>query len=120
MQGDKTMEFVRMRKQDQESDADSTKRQRMLLQGIIDKDAKVESVGKINGLIDILGNNMSTNMDQNHITDLYKNYRDSCKSVEEFSLEGEDTSIDGVYYLLVPAEDIQAARDRMMGVDEEE
>src|SRR5699024_8739364 len=63
MDGDKTMEFVRMRKQDPEGDAGRTKRQRMVLQGIIDKGAKVESVGNINGLIDILGNNMSTNMD---------------------------------------------------------
>src|SRR5699024_12698030 len=62
MDGKKTMEFVRMRTQDPEGDAGRTKRQRMVLQGIIDKGAKVESVGNINGLIDILGNNMSTNM----------------------------------------------------------
>jgi len=120
MDGKKTMEFVRMRKQDPEGDAGRTKRQRMVLQGIIDKGAKVESVGNINGLIDILGNNMSTNMDFDDMKDLFKNYRDARKNVEEFSLEGEDTRIDGVYYLLVPDEEIQAARDRMMGVDEEE
>src|SRR5699024_2132190 len=56
MDGKKTMEFVRMRKQVPEGDAGRTKRQRMVLQGIIDKGAKVESVGNINGLIDILGN----------------------------------------------------------------
>src|SRR5699024_4891424 len=120
MDGKKTMEFVRMRKQDPESDEGRTTRQRMVLQGIIDKGAKVESVGNINGLIDILGNNMSTNMDYQDMKELFKNYRDDRKNVEEFSLEGEDTRIDGVYYLLVPDEEIQAARDRMMGVDEEE
>src|SRR5699024_2455469 len=114
------METVRMRKKDREGDAGRTKRQRMVLQGIIDKGAKVESVGNINGLIDILGNNMSNNMDFDEMKDLFKNYRDARKNVEEFSLEGEDTKIDGVYYLLVQDEEIQAARDRMMGVDEEE
>src|SRR5699024_3157650 len=120
MDGKKTMEFVRMRKQDPEEIAVRTNRQRIVLEGIIDKGAKVESVCNINCLIDILGNNMSTNMDFDYMKDLIKNYRDAPKNVEEFSLEGEDTRIDGVYYLLVPDEEIQAARDRMMGVDEEE
>src|SRR5699024_12198551 len=88
MDGDKTMEFVRMRKQDPEGDAGRTKRQRMVLQGIIDKGAKVESVGNINGLTDILGNNMSTNMDIEDKKDLFKNYRDARKKVQEISLEG--------------------------------
>src|SRR5699024_12366914 len=105
--GEQTMEFDRMRKQDLEGDAGRTKRQRMLLQGIIDKGAQVESVGNINGLIDILGNNMYTNMDFDDMKDLFKNYREARKNVEEFSLEGEDTRIDGVYYLIVQDEEIQ-------------
>src|SRR5699024_1499351 len=97
-----------------------TKAQLMVLQGIIDKGAKVESVGNINGLIDIIGNNMSTNMDFDDMKDLFKNYRDARKNVEEYSLEGEDTKFNGVYYLLVAEEENQTERDRMMGVDEEE
>src|SRR5699024_7487555 len=77
----KTMEYVRMRKHDPEGDAIRTKRQLIVLQGIIDKYATVESVSNINGLIAILGNTMSTNMDFDDMKDLFKNYRDARKIV---------------------------------------
>src|SRR5699024_8173863 len=63
MDGDKTMSFVRMRKQDPSGDFGRTKRQRQVIQGIVEKGASVGSITKINGVIDILGNNMATNMD---------------------------------------------------------
>lgn len=118
MNGDKTMAFVRMRKKDPEGDAGRTKRQRMVIQGIIDKGAKVESVGNINGLIDILGNNMATNMDFGDMKDLFKNYRSARSNIEEHSLEGEGTKIDGVYYLIVPDAELAKARERIMEVED--
>src|SRR5699024_3937193 len=113
MDGKKTMEFVRMRQQDPEGDAGRTKRQRMVLQGIIDKGAVVESDGNIHGLSKILGNNMSTNVNFDDRKDLFRYDRDALKNVDEFCLEGEDKRSDGVYDLLVPDEEMQAVRDRM-------
>src|SRR5699024_11396613 len=61
MDGTQTMHFVRMRKQAPEGDFGRTKRQRKVILGIIDRGATVGSIPKINGTIDILGNNMTTN-----------------------------------------------------------
>src|SRR5699024_3320900 len=63
LDGDKTMAFVRMRKDDPDGDFGRTKRQRQVIEGIVDEGASAASVTKIHGLIDVLGSNMETNMD---------------------------------------------------------
>lgn len=107
LDGDKAMHFVRMRKQDPEGDFGRTKRQRKVIEGIIDKGASVGSVTKIDNMIDILGNNMATNMDFDDMKKLLTGYRDTRKNIDDYQLEGTGTNIDGVYYLLVPDEEIQ-------------
>src|SRR5690625_644843 len=101
MDGDKTMAFVRMRKEDPDGDFGRTKRQRQVIQGIINEGASAASVPKINSLIDILGNNMSTNMDFDDMKNLLSNYRDTRKKFDEYQMKGTGTKIGGIYYLLV-------------------
>jgi len=79
MDGDKTMSFVRMRKQDPDGDFGRTKRQRQVVQGIVNRGATVGSVTKINGVIDVLGNNMATNLDFDDMKDLLADYRNTVK-----------------------------------------
>lgn len=110
MEGHETMGYVRMRKQDPEGDFGRTKRQRQVIQGIVDKGATVGSVTKINGLIDILGDNMSTNMDFDDMKKLLSDYRDTRKHFIDYQMEGEGTRIDGVYYLQVNNEEIEKVR----------
>lgn len=107
MDGAKTMAFVRMRKQDNAGDFGRTKRQRQVIQGIVDRGASVGSVNKIGGVIDVLGNNMATNLDFEDMKNLFSNYRGVRKNVDNYMLEGSGTTIDGIYYYLVPDEEIQ-------------
>ena len=107
LDGDKAMHFVRMRKQDPEGDFGRTKRQRKVIEGIIDRGASVGSVTKIGSMIDILGNNMATNLDFNDMKKLLSGYKDTRKNVVSYQLQGSGTNIGGVYYLIVPDEEIQ-------------
>ncbi|WP_042222041.1 LCP family glycopolymer transferase [Oceanobacillus manasiensis] len=107
MDGAKTMAYVRMRKQDNAGDFGRTKRQRQVIQGIVDRGASVGSVNKIGGVIDVLGNNMATNLDFEDMKNLFSNYRNVRKNVDNYMLEGSGTTIDGIYYYLVPDEEIQ-------------
>src|SRR5699024_9007439 len=50
MDGEKTMAYVRMRKEDPEGDVGRNKRQRQVVEGIINKGASVASVPKITNL----------------------------------------------------------------------
>src|SRR5688500_19571332 len=75
MNGDKTLHFVRMRKQDPDGAFGRTKRQRQVIGAIIKRGAPIGSVPKINKLINILGNSMSTNLDVADLKKLFNDYR---------------------------------------------
>ena len=108
MDGDKTMSFVRMRKQDPDGDFGRTKRQRQVVQGIVNRGATVGSVTKINGVIDVLGNNMATNLDFDDMKTLLFDYKDTRKNFVDYQMKGTGTKIDGIYYLQV--EDAEVAK----------
>jgi len=107
LDGDKSMHFVCMRKQDPDGDFGRTKRQRKVIQGVVDKGASVASVSKINGVIDIPGNNMATNLDFADMKKLLSDYKDTRKNFVDYQMEGNGANIDGVYYLIVPDEEVQ-------------
>ena len=77
MDGQKTMAYVRMRKKDPMGDFGRTHRQRKVIEGIINEGASVGSVPKFSGMIDILGTNMSTNMDFDDMKKLFGGYKDT-------------------------------------------
>src|SRR5699024_5930160 len=105
--GNKSMYFDSMRTQEPNVDYRRTKHQRKDIQGIVDKGASVDSVSKINGVIDILGNNMATNLDFDDMKKLLSGYNDTRKNFVDYQMEGSGTNIDGVYYLIVPDEEVQ-------------
>ncbi|UOQ86789.1 LCP family glycopolymer transferase [Gracilibacillus salinarum] len=107
MDGPKTMGYVRMRHLDQNGDFGRTERQRQVIKAIIDKGASFQSAGKINELIDVLGNNVVTNMKFNDMTNLFANYRDTRKKFDSYMMQGQGTNIDGIYYLIVGSEEVE-------------
>ncbi|MEN1968873.1 LCP family protein [Lentibacillus sp. N15] len=116
MDGDKTLSFVRMRKNDPNGDFGRTKRQRQVIQAIVDRGASVGSVGKINGVIDVLGNNMATNLDFDDMKKLFSGYKDTRKQIENYMMEGSGTKIDGIYYLIVPDEEVAKVHGMIEGI----
>lgn len=107
LDGDQTLGYVRMRHKDPEGDFGRTKRQRQVIEAVIDRGASFASINKINDMIDVLGNNMATNMDFDDMKNLLLHYKNTRKNTESYMLEGEGTKIDGIYYLVVPDEEIQ-------------
>lgn len=106
MDGNKTKAFVRMRKKDPSGDFGRTQRQRQVIEGIIQKGASVGSLPNLTGMMNVLGENMSTNMDFDDMKSLFGNYRDTRRQTSEYMVEGEGTTIDGIYYLIVSDEEI--------------
>lgn len=107
MDGNKTKAFVRMRKQDPSGDFGRTQRQRKVIEGIIQKGASVGSLPHLTGMMDVLGKNMSTNMDFNDMKSLFGDYRNTRRNITEYMLSGNGTTIDGIYYLIVSEEEIE-------------
>lgn len=115
MDGDKTMSFVRMRKQDPSGDFGRTKRQRQVIQGIVNQGATVGSVTKINGVIDVLGNNMATNLDFDDMKSLLADYRNTVKNFDDYQMKGTGKNINGIYYLMVEDDEIQKVHGMIVG-----
>jgi len=111
MDGDQSKAFVRMRKKDPEGDFGRTKRQRKVIEGIINEGAQVGSVPKFSSMLDVLGTNMNTNMDFDDMKKLFSSYRDTRKDITEYMIDGTGENIDGIYYLMVPDEEVQKAHD---------
>ena len=111
MDGEKTMAYVRMRKEDPEGDVGRNKRQRQVVEGIINKGASVASVPKITNLVSILGDNMETNLDMDDMQKLLLNYQGARKDISEYQMTGEGTTIDGVYYLTVDETEIEKVHE---------
>ncbi|WP_053218208.1 LCP family glycopolymer transferase [Virgibacillus senegalensis] len=108
---DETLNYVRMRKQDPNGDFGRNERQRKVIQGIIDKGASVGSVGKIDDIVQVLGNNMASNMDFDDMQNLLLNYRNTRKNITTYQMQGSGTKIDGIYYYLIDEEETAKVRD---------
>lgn len=117
MDGDKTMHFVRMRKQDPNGDFGRTKRQRQVIQGIVEKGASVGSVTKISGMIDIMGANMATNMDFNDMKKLLSGYKNTRNNLVSYQMQGSGTKIDGTYYMIVDDEEIAKVHEMIAAIE---
>ncbi|ASF40559.1 transcriptional regulator LytR [Halobacillus halophilus] len=111
MSGEKTMGYVRMRYQDPNGDFGRNERQRKVIQGIIDKGASVGSVNKIGDIMDVLGDNVTTNMDFSTMQNMLMNYRSARENMTTYQMTGSGTKIDGIYYLQVPDEEVENVQE---------
>ncbi|MBH0230727.1 LCP family protein [Halobacillus yeomjeoni] len=111
LNGPQAIGFVRMRYKDPNGDFGRNKRQRAVIQGIIDKGASVASVNKIGGIMDVLGKNVTTNMDFETMKDLMLNYRSARQNMTTYQMTGQGTKINGIYYIQVQEQEIQEVRN---------
>ncbi|GEN56137.1 transcriptional regulator LytR [Halolactibacillus alkaliphilus] len=109
--GDETMNYVRMRKEDPRGDFGRTDRQRKVIEGIVREGAKISNVTRITAMLDVLGNNVSTNMTFSDMTSLFSDYRQTAKNFENYQMEGSGTMINSIYYYIVPEEEVVKVRD---------
>lgn len=107
LDGKKALAYVRMRKKDPAGDFGRAKRQRQVVEAIIEKGASIGSVGKIGSTIDILGSNMATSLDFDDMKRLFTGYLGTRKNIESYQVQGEGQTIEGGYYYVVPKEEVE-------------
>ncbi len=107
----KTLAYVRMRKQDPAGDFGRTERQRKVIAGIIDGGANIANVTKIHEVIEVMGNNMTTSLQFDDMKALLDGYSDTRKKITNYQVQGSGTKIDGIYYYIVPQEEVEKVRN---------
>ncbi|MDL4842656.1 LCP family glycopolymer transferase [Aquibacillus rhizosphaerae] len=116
LNGPQTMGYVRMRYQDPNGDFGRTARQRQVIKAIVDEGASIGSVNKIGDMIDVLGDNVVTNMDFSDMQNLLLNYGNTRNNMVSYMMQGQGTKIDGIYYLVVSDDEIQKVHDMIKKV----
>ncbi len=113
LDGDQALGYVRMRHEDPKGDVGRNERQRKVIKAIIDKGSSIKSVSRMSDMLDVLGNNMATNMDFDMMKDMLLNYRSAKENLTTYQMTGQNERIDGIFYYQVPDEEIQKVHDKI-------
>jgi polyisoprenyl-teichoic acid--peptidoglycan teichoic acid transferase len=113
LNGEKALAYVRMRKQDPSGDFGRQKRQRQVIQGVINKGASFGSLTKFGNIFNALGNNVKTNITFDEMVDIQGNYREAAGNIEQMKLDVSGQYIGGVSYQLVSAEEQQRVQEEL-------
>jgi len=104
--GEQALVYSRMRYQDPEGDYGRQKRQREVIEKIINKVLTLDGLSNYQGIIEAVSDNMQTNisLDTNSLMQLM-GYRDALKNIRMEQLKGEDATLaDGGSYQIVTSE----------------
>lgn len=113
LDGDEALVFVRMRKQDPSGDYGRQQRQRLVIQGVIDKGASFSSLTRFNNIFGALGKNVKTNLTFDEMIDIQKNYKDTRHNLEQIQMEGEGKYINSISYQIISEEEQKRVQDEL-------
>lgn len=111
MDGEKALAYTRMRKKDPNGDYGRQLRQRQIIEGAMKSVASVDSIVNYRDILGTMGNTMKTNMSFSEMQDLFSNYRGAAKDIEQDQLSGSGTMMNGVYYEIIPDEEISRVQN---------
>lgn len=105
--GQEALNFVRYR---EDSDFNRTKRHQIFLSALVDRMLKLDQIGKIPDLMNMLGENFKTDMTPSFIIDLSKQLlTNQAPQISGFTIMGEGMRKNGVYYIQANEEDLTFA-----------
>lgn len=113
LDGDGALVFVRMRKQDPSGDFGRQQRQRLVIQGVIDKGASFSSLTRFGEIFGALGKNVKTNLTFAEMIDIQKNYKETRHNLEQIQLEGYGEYIQSIYYQIISEEEQKRVQDEL-------
>jgi polyisoprenyl-teichoic acid--peptidoglycan teichoic acid transferase len=94
LNGDQALSYVRMRKRDPKGDLGRNERQREVLVNLMDQAVSLKGLTKINEILDILGQNISTSLKVREMIAMQDLYRKISKeNIDSIELKGTNTRI---------------------------
>ncbi|MBO1579775.1 LytR family transcriptional regulator [Bacillus sp. XF8] len=113
LNGEQALKYTRMRKQDARGDFGRQMRQRQVLEAVISKGANISSITKMGTMLDAVGKNVKTNLNQDQMWDLQSNYKAAMNKKEEIQIPGDGRKQNGVWYYFVPDKDRQDLSNKL-------
>ncbi|GEL08189.1 LCP family protein [Salisediminibacterium halotolerans] len=97
LDGEEALAYVRMRKDDPRGDLGRGDRQKDVLEALMHEVSSLQTLTRFNSFVDALDDNLSTNLRFSQIISMH-GYAGELNNIDQFSFDGEDTTINGVYY----------------------
>lgn len=115
LDGERALHYARMRKSDPRGDFGRNERQRQVLMALLRKSTSFSSAFKIQEILNILGNNIKTNVSFEEMKFFYSEFRKDWRSynIEILEIKGTDKTINGVYYYVVSEEERQHISEQL-------
>ncbi|WP_088007939.1 LCP family protein [Indiicoccus explosivorum] len=101
LDGEEALAYVRMRKQDPRGDFGRQDRQKLIIESIVKKCLSVDMLVKYDELLDVVGENVKTNLTLKEMMDIRKHYSAAASSISQIPVEkGHGEIIGGIWYYL--------------------
>ncbi|MGD7024721.1 LytR family transcriptional regulator [Rossellomorea vietnamensis] len=113
LNGEEALKYSRMRYEDPRGDFGRQDRQRQIIQAVIKEGASISSLWNYGDIFDAIGKNVKTNLTFNEMVDIQKNYKNATGDIEQSQIAGSGTTIDGIYYFMVPQEEQTAVQQTL-------
>lgn len=113
MTGDQALSYSRMRYDDPEGDYGRQHRQRQVIEATMKQIASLNSVRNYSSVLESMSNSMKTNMSFDDMVDMFNKYRGAVDEVEQIQLSGSGTMIEGIYYEIIPDEEIEEVQNHL-------
>ncbi|MCL6616066.1 MAG: LytR family transcriptional regulator, partial [Anoxybacillus ayderensis] len=81
-------------------------RQKQIIEAIIKKGARFSSLTNYSDVLSAIGKNIKTNLTFEEMKLIQSNYKEARHHIEQLHIKGKGTKMNGVYYLIVPEEEI--------------
>ncbi|EJX16525.1 hypothetical protein SOJ_28340 [Staphylococcus sp. OJ82] len=100
LDGKKALDYVRSRKEEGAGgDEGRAERQRQVIDTLAKSASESSSIFKLNKILKVSENNVTTNLNVGDLKSLYSNYKDATQSMEKMSIDGENlVESDGIWY----------------------
>ncbi|MGR3765471.1 DUF1510 family protein [Rossellomorea sp. NS-SX7] len=100
LNGKEALIYARMRKKDPRGDFGRQKRQRQVIEDLMQKGESIASFTKFNEIINVLQHNVKTNMNPIEMWNIQANYKGARSSIKAHKIEGKDKTLKGTYYYM--------------------
>lgn len=108
LNGEEALVFSRIRYEDPRGDFGRQIRQKQLIEALLGKAKNPSILLKMDGIMDVMGENITMNFSQSQILNLQKLYSKLDKNIEQLQFEkGEGTRLNGYWYYLLDEQELE-------------
>ena len=105
LNGAQALDYSRMRYDDPEGDYGRQKRQKQVIEALINKAMSISSISSYEKLLKTIESNMQTDLSFDDMIEIETSYKKAGKHIESYVLQGDGMMIDGLSYQIASAKE---------------